>query len=87
MLLPQCVYPGLNIWQQLTSWSYTCVSVPLWPCEGVCSAAAGGTLDGALGVQVTLKCSSYGETLTEEILLQILVEEHLPWWVSHFETR
>lgn len=85
MLLPPCVYPDLIIWQQLISLSYGSVSVVLWPCEGVCSAAAGRTLDGVLGVQVTLsledtnrKCSSYGETLTEEILLQLLVEEHDP---------
>lgn len=94
MLLPQCVYPGLIICQQLISLSSRSVSAVLWPCEAVCSAAAGETLDGALGAQVTLsfedtnrKCSSYRETLTEEILLQLLVEEHAPWWVSHFETR
>lgn len=94
VLLPQCVYPGLIIQQQLISLSYGSVSVVLWPCDGVYSAAAGGTLDGALGVQVTLslddpnrKSSSYGQTLTEEILLPLLVEEHVPRWVSHFETR
>lgn len=94
MLQPPCVYPGFIIQQQLISLSYGSVSVVLWPCEGVCSVAAGVTLDGALGVQVTQspedtnrKCSSYGETLTEEILLQRQVKKYVPWWVPHFETR